>query len=87
MREANLTVIAVQNYKAIMLYWFETRSGGIRSEYGLKLDLVKNSLLFNATDAALVRLTLPVTGDNLIGQRTPKVFETFYPSIKASLPF
>jgi EpsI family protein len=88
-REANLTVISVQNYKALMLYWFETRSGGIRSEYGLKLDLVKNSLLFNATDAAIVRLTIPVSGDNLnlTLDKANRFLVAFYPHIEAALPF
>jgi EpsI family protein len=88
-REVNLAVISVQNYKAVMLYWFETRSGGIRSEYGLKLDLVKNSLLFNATDAAIVRLTVPISGDNLESALAgaEKFLGAFYPYIAQSLPF
>jgi len=88
-REANLAVISVQNYKALMLYWYESRSGGIRSEYGLKLDLVKNSLLFNATDAAIIRLTVPFAGDSPDAalKKAKKFLETFYPSIENALPF
>jgi EpsI family protein len=41
-----------------MFYWFHTRSGDLTSEYALKLDLVKNSLLLSPTDAIILRLTV-----------------------------
>ncbi len=88
-REVNLAVISVQDFKALMIYWYETRSGGIRSEYGLKLDLVKNSLMFRPTDAAIVRLTMPMNGENMDTALTKakKFLDTFYPYIEKSLPF
>ena len=42
-----------------MLYWFRTRSGVLAGEYGLKLDLVKNSLRGRPIDAAFIRYTAP----------------------------
>jgi len=49
----------------LMLYWFLTRSGTISSEFGLKLDLAKNALLRNPTDAALIRINLGIVDKNL----------------------
>lgn len=51
----------------MVYYWYLTRSGEIDSEMGLKLDLIKNSLLGKATDGALIRVTAPLgagLGDN-----------------------
>ncbi len=72
-----------------MFYWFHTRSGDLTSEYALKFDLVKNSLLFSPTDAVIIRLTVPQ------GKRTPaecqQVAEKFMQGvlgdIRKALPF
>ncbi|HSH00714.1 MAG TPA: EpsI family protein, partial [candidate division Zixibacteria bacterium] len=56
--DANKLTIERDNHRQLMLYWFETRSGAIHNEFGLKFDLVKNALLFRPTDAAFVRLTV-----------------------------
>lgn len=72
-----------------MFYWFHTRTGDLTSEYALKLDLVRNSLLFSPTDAVIIRLTVSQRG------KTPaecqKVAERFMQDIlgdvRKSLPF
>jgi len=38
-----------------MLYWFRTQSGTVTGEYGLKWDLLRNSLLGRPTNAVFVR--------------------------------
>ena len=88
-REINYLVIGNQDYKSIMFYWYETRSGSIRNEYGLKLDLVKNALLFRPTDAAIVRLTVNVPDGDV--KRATELGVDFlqksYPYVAKSLPF
>ena len=72
-----------------MFYWFHTRSGDLASEYALKFDLVRNSLLFSTTDAVIIRLAVSQRG------KTPaecqKVAEKFMQDIvgdvRKSLPF
>lgn len=73
----------------LMFYWFETRSGILRSEYMLKVDLAKNSLLFNPTDAAFVRVTVPIDDGNLDRARQYGMafIGQFYDDIQQSLPF
>jgi EpsI family protein len=86
---ANRLIISVDSHKAVMFYWYETRSGSIKGEYGLKLDLIKNALLFRPTDAAIIRLIVDA-GDNDIRKATEKGIQflrNFYPFIKKSLPF
>ncbi|MGD8922304.1 MAG: EpsI family protein [Candidatus Zixiibacteriota bacterium] len=89
-QQVNRLVIDDRNKKQLMIYWFETRGGAIRNEFGLKFDLMRNSLLFRPTDAAIVRLTIPLKrGDSMESatKRAIKYFDEFYPSIEASLPF
>jgi EpsI family protein len=43
----------------LVLYWYQTGSRVIRSEYASKLLLVKDSILHGRTDGALVRLIVP----------------------------
>lgn len=75
--------------KELMLYWFWTRSGAITSEFGLKFDLAKNALLRKPTDAAFIRIDLPMLENNpseslqLASQFTSEI----YPVIKNILPF
>lgn len=89
-REVNRLLISDNISRQVMFYWFETRGGAIRNEFGLKLDLVKNSLSFAPTDAAIVRLTVPLeAGDNVDSatQRALGFLATFFPDIERALPF
>jgi hypothetical protein len=81
--------IAKRNYADQMFYWYLSRSGIIRSEYSLKLDLVKNSLLLSPTDAALIRFTIP--RGNRTAEQSQDVVESFVSTcrleIERALPF
>lgn len=75
--------------RQLMFYWFETRGGEQTNEYMLKWDLVKSALLLRPTDAAFIRLTLPVIDNDV--EATTKVavefFRRYYPAITQALPF
>lgn len=89
-KQVNRLIIAEREQRQLMLYWFETRGGAIRNEFGLKFDLMRNSLLLRPTDAAIIRLTLPIVPGETVKTATDqaiKYFQTFYPSIETSLPF
>jgi len=70
-------------------YWFETRSGSIREEFGMKWDLMKNSLMLQPTDAAFIRLTLQIDNGDVeqATNRAIEFFDNFYSDIKQGLPF
>jgi len=76
-------------YKMLMLYWFWTRNGIIRSEYGLKIDLAGNALFRRPTDAAFIRINLPYIENDPV--KTLEVALQFvqdiFPIIKETLPF
>lgn len=86
----NRLVINDRHNRQLMLYWFETRGGAIRGEFGLKWDLMVNSLLLRPTDAAMIRLNLPLGPQESVEDATSKAvayLNDFYPSIEAALPF
>jgi len=86
----NRLLIGNSRRQELMLYWFETRSGVISNEYDLKLDLMKNSMLLLPTDAAILRLTMPLPLNANIDEATEKTLDflrAFYPSMERALPF
>jgi|GEM_PF-488226 len=83
-------LIANQNHREVMLYWFETRSGVISNEYALKLNLMKSSVFLMPTDAAICRVTTPLSEANDFQATTDRAvnfIRTFYPMLKTALPF
>ena len=66
---ANLMKIVREDYAEYMWYWFETRNGVNSSEYGLKLDLVFNSLFLRPTDAAFIRFGLTTSEAPAVAER------------------
>lgn len=76
-------------YKEIMLYWFWTRSGIITSEYGLKIDLAKNALFRQPTDAAFVRFNFPIIDNDQTKtlQIASDFIQQIFPSVQQALPF
>jgi EpsI family protein len=85
----NRLLISDSKSKEVMYYWFQTRSGLVTSELGLKLDLVINSLKRAPTDAAFIRINLPL---NEVSEKEALVLvedflKVFQPRIKEALPF
>jgi EpsI family protein len=86
----NRLLIANEQEKELMFYWFETRTGVISNEYGLKFDLMKNSIMLKPTDAAICRVTMPLRIDADFEAATGRLVEfirQFYPPMKTALPF
>lgn len=81
--------ISKDGKRQLMIYWFRTRGGILTNEFAVKWDLVKNSLLMRPTDAAFIRLTLPIGQDDLATTtaRATEFLNAFVPTIEAALPF
>jgi EpsI family protein len=87
--KVNKLLISDKLSREVMYYWFQTRSGIITSELGLKLDLVLNSLKRAPTDAAFIRINLPL---NQLSEKEAQLvledfLKAFLPKIKEILPF
>ncbi|MFH1372708.1 MAG: exosortase C-terminal domain/associated protein EpsI [bacterium] len=86
-REVNRALISHRGEKHLMFYWFETRGTVTCNEFSLKWQMMKNSLLCRATDAAMVRLTLPLKG-RTVDEATASAMdfiEAAYPGLQAAL--
>lgn len=86
----NRLLIANERRKELMIYWYETRSGVISKEVGLKLDLMQNSIKFLPTDAAICRVTVPLPLDADFAVATELAVDfirEFYPAMTEALPF
>lgn len=85
----NRMTIARRSRVDQMFYWFHTRSGDLTSEYSLKFDLVRNSLLLSPTDAAIIRLT--VSQSDASPDECQRLAERFMsmilPEVRKALPF
>jgi len=64
-RAVNEFLISKGAVQEVVQYWFLTRSGIVDDEFALKGDLVRNSLLGRPTDAAFVRLVVPVSREGI----------------------
>jgi EpsI family protein len=75
--------------RQVMYYWFLTRAGHLNNEYSLKFDLVRSAVLRRPTDAAFIRISVPVDGyDKTDGERRVGEFiRIFKKEIYTSLPF
>lgn len=88
--DVNRLLIADNDKRQLMIYWFETRGGTITNEFGLKFDLARNSLLLRPTDAAFVRFTIPLEpGDTIEGvtEKAATFLAAFHRPIMQALPF
>ena len=89
-RLVNRLIIRERTNTQMMFYWFETRGGTVREEFGLKWDLMVNSLKLNPTDAAFIRLNYTVApGEDIetAAKRGEAFLRTFIPEVESALPF
>ena len=60
----NLYVIRKDLDQQIVIYWYQSHGRVIASEYWGKVYMVYDAMRLNRTDAALVRITVPVRNGN-----------------------
>ncbi|HUQ95389.1 MAG TPA: EpsI family protein [Bryobacteraceae bacterium] len=62
--EANRYVVARGNDKSMVIYWYQTKRRTIASEYTAKIYTVVDSLRYNRSDTAVVKVTVPIRDGN-----------------------
>ena len=62
--EANRVVIEKRGARQIVYYWFEERGRHIAKEGELKYYALKDALVDNRSDGALIRVVTPIYGGN-----------------------
>jgi EpsI family protein len=60
--EVNRYLLQKDRYQQVVVYWFQSRGLAVASEFDAKLQLVKNAIMHNRTDGALIRIISPVSG-------------------------
>ena len=84
---ANLYVVENERQRFIVLYWYQSHGRIIASEYRAKLYTLRDALVLGRTDSTLVRITVPVAGDEAAATRTAVTFATlFAPLLEQVLP-
>ncbi|MGH9722753.1 MAG: exosortase C-terminal domain/associated protein EpsI [Bryobacteraceae bacterium] len=58
----NRYVVSKGESQSVVLYWYQSRDRVIASEYAAKVYLVADSIRYNRSDTALVRVIVPVVG-------------------------
>ena len=69
----NLYVIRKDLDQQIVLYWYQSHGRIVASEYWGKFYMVADAIRLNRTDAALVRITVPVRNGDLDAARNKAI--------------
>lgn len=60
----NRYVVSKGDSKSLVIYWYQSRDRVVASEYTAKFYVVADALRHNRSDTALIRVVIPVRGNN-----------------------
>jgi EpsI family protein len=76
--------------RQLVLYWYQSHGRVVASEYAGKFYLVKDAIQLNRTDAAMVRVVVPIRADDTDGaeaERKGAMFvKSLFPVLNTYLP-
>ncbi len=82
----NRYLVARGDDRSVVLYWYQSHGRVMAGEFEAKLFLVADAIRYNRTDTALVRVVLPVAGEDV--ERTTRIATEFVRAIFGPLiPF
>jgi EpsI family protein len=86
--EVNRYVISKGDVKSIVLYWYQSRDRVVASEYTAKVYVVADAIRYNRTDTALVRVVVPVIGNNeaAANEAAVKFVQTLFNPLRKHFP-
>ncbi|MGC4053305.1 MAG: EpsI family protein [Paludibaculum sp.] len=83
----NRYIVSHGSAKSIVYYWYLTPYRSVASEYMAKFYLVADSLRYQRSDTAMVRIVVPITTDEQAADREALDFlNSIYPAVKQYLP-
>lgn len=84
----NRYVVSKGEEKSVVLYWYQSRDRVVASEYRAKIYLVADAIRYNRTDTALVRVIVPVVGDDTTTATTTaqEFVQSFFMALRRHLP-
>jgi EpsI family protein len=85
--EVNLYIVENEHQRFVVLYWYQSHGRIIASEYRAKFYTIRDAMLLHRTDSALVRITVPVEGDEARATQSAIAFATLIaPQLDAVIP-
>ncbi len=86
--EVNRYVVSRGEYKSLVMYWYQTKQRTVASEYKAKVYTVLDALRYNRSDAAVVKVTVPVVNDDVdtATQTATTFMKAFYPEVETYFP-
>jgi EpsI family protein len=86
--DVNHYVVAKGGDRSAVLYWYQSWNRIVANEYRAKMFVVLDSMRYNRTDTALVRVVAPSMGgdEGAATRRAVQFAETAFPQIEAHLP-
>jgi EpsI family protein len=86
--QVNRYIVQKGDTTSITMYWYQTHSRVIASEYSAKFWLVADALRYHRSDTSMVRITLPFEGGNIEnGSRLGEEFiRTVFPELQNRMP-
>ena len=83
----NRYIVSHGSAKSIVYYWYLTPYRSVASEYMAKFYLVADSLRYQRSDTAMVRIVVPITDTEQTADREALDFlNSIYPAVKQYLP-
>jgi len=84
----NRYVVEQGDMKNVILYWYQSHSRVIASEYSAKFWLVADALRYHRSDTALVRISVPVAGGDVDGATSLAVrfAQATFPQLLKQMP-
>jgi len=86
--QVNRYVVQKGDVRSVTLYWYQTHSRVIASEYSAKFWLVADALRYHRSDTALVRVTVPVSVGNVenASNLAMDFVRVIFPELKTRMP-
>jgi len=83
----NRYIVSKGEQKSLVLYWYQTQNRVVANEYKAKIMTVGDAIRYNRTDTALVRVVVPVMGNEAAAQQEAVDFvQSFFIPLRKYLP-
>jgi EpsI family protein len=83
----NRYLIQKDRQMQVVIYWFQAQGSVVAGELDAKIEMMRNAILRNRTDGALVRISSPVHGTVLeTTEALVQYIQVAYPVLRAYLP-
>ena len=85
--EVNRYLVSRGENKSLVLYWYQSPNRVVASEYWAKIYLVLDSIRYNRSDTALVRVVVPAGGGEQSAEKSAVDFvQAIFPKLSPFIP-